>query len=679
MWISITSLGLVCGGVLAAQQVGPSTEALLGQARHQDEIEGNVDGAIATYQKVISDPNASRTTVATALLRLGLDYEKIGNESEARTAYERVTRTYPGQTQLVGQAQARLAMLAARTSATQRSGLVTRQVAIDAQCGPSPDDRFMACLKERRPKEDDIVIRNLSTGEERLAYSTGSFVQSLMLSWDGKKIAYVPRGTSDEIHVVGADGTDHHVVYRAPDGVFLLRRFLWSPNGRQIAVTRENADRTFEIALVSTADGSSTRLTSTAWHNVVLGSFSPDGKFLTYAVSSGTASTEIAVIAIDGRQASVLTQGYNDTQPEWTPNGDRIVFISDRAGDEGLWSVRISEGRAQGEPVLLRPNIGQIQSLGFSRNGTFHYRVLPVKYDVFVAGIDPDTLRISVPPAATVDRALGLNRGPAWSPDGSLLAFYRGHPGDIHLVVRSTTTGDERVLPTRLSAGQIAYQSVLNWFPDSRSLLVPDVDFVNQRVTFRRVDADTGRGSVLFEGPYEGTFPLVKLSPDGKWLYRVSVDANERLLKRNVDTGQETELYRATSRPRALCVSSDGLQVAFLNQGSDQKDWRLMTVPTAGGVPREVGRTSDDAFGSKAAWTRDGRFILVALSGGLWAFPTGAGSPRQLDLGLTPGRFLDEVFDLSPDGRQLVFSRIDYGKPEIWAIENLLPASKDGK
>lgn len=117
-WISTAAVMLVLGvGIViaAAPPQKPSSPAtadtLMGAALHQEEVEGNLEAAIATYKKVIADPRASRSLAATALLHLGGSYEKLG-DAEARKAYERVVREFGDQAESAATARARLAALA---------------------------------------------------------------------------------------------------------------------------------------------------------------------------------------------------------------------------------------------------------------------------------------------------------------------------------------------------------------------------------------------------------------------------------------------------------------------------------------------------------------------------------------------------------------------------------------
>ena len=148
---------LVFGAFLvvgAAQQRNSTPEALLGRAIHQEEAEGDLEAAIATYKEFLAQHADNRPLAAKAQFRLGASYEKLGRV-EARKTYERVLADYADQTGLVTQAHARLAALDA-AAANQGSGVTIRK--LDVAAGPLPsnvsaDGRYLgAAATSQRPR-----------------------------------------------------------------------------------------------------------------------------------------------------------------------------------------------------------------------------------------------------------------------------------------------------------------------------------------------------------------------------------------------------------------------------------------------------------------------------------------------------------------------------------------------
>jgi tetratricopeptide (TPR) repeat protein len=94
------TISLALGAILLAAhtpaQRAQSAEAQLGHALHQEEVEGNLEAAVAMYKKILADFPDSRPVAARALLQMGRCYEKLGQD-QARNAYERLLREYGDQ------------------------------------------------------------------------------------------------------------------------------------------------------------------------------------------------------------------------------------------------------------------------------------------------------------------------------------------------------------------------------------------------------------------------------------------------------------------------------------------------------------------------------------------------------------------------------------------------------
>src|SRR5712671_1288619 len=168
MKLTLLFANLMLAAVLATAQKTP--ESMLGAALHQEEVQGDLKGAISAYQKVLAAPGVSRKTAAEALVQMGQCYEKLG-DAESRKAYERVLREYADQKEAVALARTRLGHSG---PAARDAGIVTRQVwadAIDNEGAPSPDGRYLSFVDW---STGDLAIRDLSTGANRRLTNKGT-------------------------------------------------------------------------------------------------------------------------------------------------------------------------------------------------------------------------------------------------------------------------------------------------------------------------------------------------------------------------------------------------------------------------------------------------------------------------------------------------------------------------
>jgi len=82
---------------------------LFQKALAKERAEGNLEEAIALYQKVI-EQSKDKALSAKAQLRIGICYEILGKQ-EAKKAYQKVIDNYPNQLETVKAAREKLSIL----------------------------------------------------------------------------------------------------------------------------------------------------------------------------------------------------------------------------------------------------------------------------------------------------------------------------------------------------------------------------------------------------------------------------------------------------------------------------------------------------------------------------------------------------------------------------------------
>jgi Tol biopolymer transport system component len=713
-----TRLTMLMVAVLAAVSVVVADDARSAQmsleaGRKKEVVDGDLKGAIALYQRAVDQAGPSRQVAAQALLALGIAYQKTGT-GDARTVFAQIVKDFGDQKEIAAAARVRLAGLAADQPTRSEVTATLLWSGPDAEAATadlSADGRTLAFEEYASSKGvvANLGVRDVATGQERLlTHSTSvaeGFVDSLVrISADGRHVAYNwmasgalanqpkinPNGF-DQMGLIDTDGS--HARMLPWDGDAEVGG--WSPDGKQIAaMLHPRLDGHMrEIALISATDLTITPVKSIPEPGrVTLGGFSPDGRFLVYSVrkSAVWAEGDVHALAIDGSRDTLLASGadsgtWYERPPIWTADGNAVAFVSRRLTTPALFAVQVRDGRPLGSPEVIRRNAGQFGTHGFLRDGSYFYGTANAEPDVYVAEIDPNTFKVVLQPKQLLDRFIGSNGSPVWSPDGSSVAFARSGampdaPGTI--VIRSISGSSERAVPGQF--GLRGMGGYLEWFPDGRSLLVRDLDVTSgsPRFTFFKVDTDTGARQSLFAGEY---VQIAGLSPDGKFFYfsrrATEPEADGKkpklLIRRDLDTGVETALYREPGPGMGFgaSVSPDGSQVALFGRtGTD--DVAVMTMPSGGGTPKVIYRGNaiqDPAQPTTewSAWTKDSRYVLVPANGErvnrLWALPAAGGAPIKTDLTM---RGLMTI-DVAPDGRHLAFYAAQR-RPEFWLIKNLI-------
>jgi Tol biopolymer transport system component len=668
-----------------------TAEELYQAGLYQEEVQGDLARAISIYGRIVGEYPNNRPVAAMALMHIGLCHEKLGSR-DARRAYERLVRDYADQTEIVSRARIRLAALHRPVEEAEESTIVVRRLAAgDELGGPTPDGRYFA---QPDYSTGDVALRDLVTGEVRRLTDGGSweppeqYAVNVSVSPDGKTAAYSwsVQDSVIELRVVGLDGSAPRVLCSNTDGVGYP--MSWSRDGRHIAVpTYKSADKTGAIAWVSVEDGSMRQLTSLpTWEWIPL-SHSPDDRYVAieFPVEEDSGRFDVFLVATDGSGAvRLVDHPANDHLLGWLPNTDYVLFLSDRSGSWDVWAVRVSEGRALGEPFALRRGVGKVSPLGFTDDGSLFYSVTTFRWATNIAPFVATPGQIDW---AASEPLLGSKVAAQWSPDGNHLAYLSTEmPGgyEFSLGVRDIATGEERILADRLIPDKPL------WFPDGESVLIAarDRDEPYGGAGLYRIDVASGEATPLIEFPPDpswwslgnafhmglGGIP----SPDGEGLVYVY---NGRLAFRDLSTEQETELYSdAGLATRSLALSPDGAELVFAVNDSVRPHpmtyvrnaGRLMLIPLEGGEVRELTRLSG-TFGS-VWWTPDGRhvFFLERRGGAgaaLWRVSREGGNAERM-------RETDREiisFALSPDGSQAVYA-IPEGESEFWVMENLVAA-----
>ncbi len=576
------------------------------------------------------------------------------------------------------------------------SGMVARQVwagpGVDLFGAPSPDGRFLTFVDW---STGDLAVRELATGVNRRLTNKGSWLESdeyayySIVSPDGQQVAYswIHKGGFTDLRLIGLDGSNPHVIYRNEETPWLEPN-AWSPDGEHILTLFARTDKTWQIGLVSAADGAVRVLKTLDWRRPRKMSFSPDGRYVVYDFPPKEDSPErdIFLLATDGsREIPLVQHPADDRVLGWIPDGKAILFASHRTGTMAAWVIRVAEGKPQGSPELVKRELGRSLPLGFTQEGSYYYGLSTLMQDVYVAELDPATGKVLAPPTKAIQNFVGSNHAPDWSPDGKYLAYLSergsvgGELGSTILSIRSLETSEERELALELRISGNPRLRRVRWSPDGRSLLVNGRDRKLRRGLYQ-IDAQTGNVRLLVRKS-PGGVRWHEWSPDGKKIFYNLYAPPEGtfIMMRDLETGRDKVLYRG--RNTNVALSPDGRQLAFTTRHPATQSVVLMVMPAAGGEPRELLSTQPPEtipLGRGIAWMPDGRHLLFLkvreVSGvgrtttELWRVPAEGGQPRKLELAMQGLRALR----FHPDGKRVVFTA-GKGEAEIWVLENFLP------
>jgi Tol biopolymer transport system component len=503
-------------------------KVLFEKAKFTMETKGDLKGAIKLFNEIIEKYPDEREYAAKSQLYIGLCYEKLGLK-EAQKAYQKVIDTYPEQTEEVRAAKEKLSVLLKAQAVVEKGDkeFKIRKVwagpDVSTSGEPSPDGRYLSCVNET----GDLVIRETATGKKHNLTKKGPWEESAEFAgtsrWspDGKRVAYkwFNKDSFYDLRIIGLDGSGPRVLFQNKE--VEVEPADWSPDGKHIlAFLLQIKQGTRQIVLVSVADGS-VRVLKTLDERRPRSRalFSPNGKYIGYDFlrpQKDTQETDIFLLSTEGNlEIPLIKHQAEDRLLGWTPDGKSVLFASNRAGTTDIWLIRVTEGKPQGTPELIKKDIGQIQPIGFTSKGYFYYSISTSMVDVYIASLDMKEGKFLEQPTKAALRFEGFNLNPDWSPDGNYLAYVSSRPDSWVLCLRSAKTGETRTV----SSPQLSGFRQIVWSPDSRSIIAAIGFDKENRSGMYKIDVQTGGATSIVQFERGSIIKSAVWSLDGKAIF----------------------------------------------------------------------------------------------------------------------------------------------------------------
>jgi Tol biopolymer transport system component/imidazolonepropionase-like amidohydrolase len=369
--------------------------------------------------------------------------------------------------------------------------------------------------------------------------------------------------------------------------------------------------------------------------------FSPDGKKVVF-VSDRDGGWNVWTLSVDKKDTTQITRGKTNAyeSPEFTPDGKFVVV----SRGTKLWMFSTEGGTGQ---LIIRPQGGAapaggggnqadvLRQMGAAfgpdprylwfaeRRGSWIYNTPMSDYDLVV--YDRESGQVS-----TRENRWGSAFRPTLSPDGNWLVYGTRHIDQTRLRIRDLRTGDERWLFYPVQRDDQESRATLDVYPGMS--FTPDSRFL--------VATWNGR---LWKMPVEGTAPteipfevdvVQALGPAVRFDYRMSDSATF-----------------VVKQIRDAVASPDGKRLAFVALD------RLYLMDWPAGVPKRV--TSAETGEYQPVWSPDGQWIAYTTwsndqGGHLYRIRAdGSGRPQRLTT--TMAFWQQPVF--SPEGSRIVAIR----------------------
>ncbi|HKQ74832.1 MAG TPA: winged helix-turn-helix domain-containing protein [Blastocatellia bacterium] len=368
----------------------------------------------------------------------------------------------------------------------------------------SPDGKWLV-LSDKASAEEPFSLFLLSpeTGEKRrLTSPPGSVIGdcSPAFSPDGNQVAFVRviSAVVGEVYLVSMNGGEGKRLTFDGAGAGTL---AWTPNGREIVFSSRHGgnSRLFRIPV----EGGAPQWLAATGSNAHYPAFSREGNRLAWR--QNTIDTDIFRLATKTETSAPLSDLIVSTaleaSPRYSPDGKRIVFVSNRSGSDEIW-VCGSEGE---NPIRLTAFRGPL------------------------AG------------------------SPSWSPDGKQIVFDCRPEGNADIYVISAEGGQPRRLTT-----DSAEDIVPSWSRDGRWIYFTSNR--SGRLQIWKMPADGGEASQMTK---QGGFEPVE-SPDGQWLYFTQDRGSSSIWRMPTAGGAEAPVFdfHQKNYSRIWTVTGEGVYFA---------------------------------------------------------------------------------------------------------------------
>lgn len=382
----------------------------------------------------------------------------------------------------------------------------------------SPDGKFVAFTSDSgETQNEDIFIRLIGEGSALRLTTHPATDHQVTWSPDGLQLAFLRTASPGEenrryrLITMPALGGAELEIGRVWGGLD------WSPNGRYLAVSDFDQNKPpTRIVLLSLESNERTVLTSSESTNNYFDTFprfSPDGTRIAFARWISDYASDLFVADIKTKQLKQLTfDNKRIPSLQWTPNGEEILFVSNRQGRPNIW--RIS---ATGGPITQVSGVGDpVDHIALSRDGKLlAYSQVSNDTVIEIHSLSSITRNKGLPaqPLCKIDSSR-TEFSPRFSPDGSQIVFTSAQTGfDEVWIANADCSGPQQI--TKFNKEGVGSP---RWSPDGQSIVFDhraerQADIFTIHIRTRKIQR-------LTEHPSADTMPA--WSPDGEWIYFTS-------------------------------------------------------------------------------------------------------------------------------------------------------------
>ncbi len=512
------------------------------------------------------------------------------------------------------------------------------------------------------PDRADFDIYAKTIGSEGVVQLTDDPADDRFPAWspDGLHIAFVRKlpGYRSALMLVPAHGGKEQLVTTLPTARTTLS---WSPDGRWIAYSvalpdypRHFTERAgiFAVALDTRRTVQVTRpdRLSIGDHSPAI---SPDGRRLAFVRTTSLGVNCLYVVGIDkelrprGEARKLVLDERGVHNPAWSPDGRSIIFVSSRKGYATLWKIDAADREgAEPEPLggywsyepAVSPNGDRI--VFASQRETENLWALTL-----------DAPGVAAAPPRRLTDSTRFDRKPMFSPDNRKILFASNRSGRTALWICDRDGGAPKRfgLPENLLAG------TPHWSPDGNSVVFDSRAEGRSDVFVARAGGAGLRR--LTRDPADDLVP--SWSRDGRWIYFASDRSGEfQIWKIPREGGTPVRVTRDGGFHAE--ESPDGRWIYYAKSAAFTEIWR---VPAGGGAEELV--VDSLADWANFAIGAEGIYFTPGSDGERNEICFFDLRKKRSKVVIRVDRPMNQGLTLSPDGRVLVYSKPEPAESDL--------------
>jgi Tol biopolymer transport system component len=354
--------------------------------------------------------------------------------------------------------------------------------------------------------------------------------------------------------------------------------------------------------------------------------------------------------------------GGNLTEGALSPDGKSVAYINNEAGRQSILLRQIATGA---DRTLVNPTNAKYEGLSFSSDGEY---LLYLKKEEDSADLYQVATFGGKPPRKLISN---VDTPVSFSPDGKQFTFVR-YSRDAHktTLIIADANGNQRVVNTLEEPQRFSWDSFYSsgpaWSPDGTLIAVPAFSVTDE--TYREimlVNVAGGTMKPINPGHWNMIEKLVWVDDGSGFLMNAS-QTNSFVLQIWLVDRQGGEARRITKDPInyvGLSATKDSRLVLTVKKERVTSVW---IHPGASNSPEQLSSTRH--LGDMGiAWTPDSRFVLASDKDGdhkIWTMDRDGSNQKQVVYNELSS--VEPV--MSPDGLHIVYVSYEGRHPHVWRV-----------